>query len=98
MATQTPGKNLIETLYIKFLSTDTSWTSSIYTKVLGGLALGAMVVLVPLLYSGINSVEQLSSLQLCLIFLVIEVCIVVTAKLGDRFVDAITKILNDSGL
>ena len=91
-------RDLIEFLYIKFLSADTGWINSMYAKIIGGMVLGGILVLIPLLYSGIESVEQLSSLQLCLIFLVMQTCITLTVKLGDRFVDAIAKGLGNIGL
>ncbi|MEM9805026.1 MAG: hypothetical protein AAF959_07075 [Cyanobacteria bacterium P01_D01_bin.56] len=97
MASNDSGKGLVESLYIKFLSTDTSWTSSIYAKVLGGTVLGGLLVLIPVLYAGVDSVEQLSSVQLCLILLVMQACIILTVKLGDKFADAIAKGLDNSG-
>ncbi|MEM6251560.1 MAG: hypothetical protein AAF821_01445 [Cyanobacteria bacterium P01_D01_bin.156] len=88
-------KRLLESFYIKFLSTDSSWVNSIYIKAIGGTVAGALLVSIPLFYSEIESVEQLSAMQLCLIFLVMEACILLTVTLGDKFVDEIAKALDN---
>ncbi|MBT9312103.1 hypothetical protein [Leptothoe kymatousa] len=98
MASPDSDPGPIEALYIKFLSADTGWINPLYIRLLGGLVVGGLLVSIPLFYAGIESVDQLSSLQLCLILLVMQVCILLAAKLGDRFVDAIAKTLDNLSL
>ncbi|MEM7793405.1 MAG: hypothetical protein AAF579_03010 [Cyanobacteria bacterium P01_C01_bin.118] len=101
MASSDSNKNWLQSLnasFSRFLETNTNWANAGYVKFLGGAALGGFFVLVPLLYADIHSLAQLTSLQLGLSLLVVLTCGVLTAKLGEQFVDTVMKGLGNTGV
>ncbi|MBT9314278.1 hypothetical protein [Leptothoe spongobia] len=101
MASSDTNQNLFESLhlfYLRFLGADKNWVNSVYTKFLGGAVLGSFFVLLPLLYSDIHSLGQLTYLQLGLGLLIVLTCGIFTAKLGEQFFDAVMKGFGNSGL
>ncbi|NEP58667.1 MAG: hypothetical protein F6K31_16895 [Symploca sp. SIO2G7] len=69
----------------------------VYTNFLGGATLGSFLILLPLLYSDIDSFEQITGIQICLGLLVILSCGFLTAKLGRQFVDTVMKGIENAG-
>lgn len=79
------------------LETNKTWIDSPYIRFLGGAFLGSFLILLPLLYSDIHSLAQVTGLQLGLAVLVMLTCGTLAAKLGLQFIDAVMKGLDNSG-
>lgn len=87
----------LRVLYLTWLGSDKNWIELKYSRFLGGAVLGAFLVVLPLLYSGIDSWAQLMPLQLSLCMFVVVACGILTTKLGGRFYDAVMKGFGTSG-
>ncbi len=100
MASADTHKTLLKSLhilYLRFLGAEKDWGSSVYARFFGGVILGGFLVLLPLLYSDIDSWSQLTNLQLGLGVFVVATCGLLTAKLGESFFDAVMKGFGNSG-
>lgn len=100
MASPDANKNPLKSfrlLYVSSLGADRKWVGSVYARFLGGVVLGSFLVLLPLLYSDIDSLFQLTALQVGLSLFVILACGTLTAKLGEPFLDAVMKGFGNSG-
>lgn len=66
-------------------------------KFLGGAALGAFLILLPILYSDIHSLAQLTNLQLGFGGVIVLSCGCLTLKWGTQVIDAVMAGLENAG-